>query len=81
MKKTVVENVIKEGEVVGIRVQTEDKGTFVVPVVDVRRGPKNREAAKKMLKQENIQRGSKYIKPSHSIMGYSYNASMKGTDF
>lgn len=63
----------KDGEIVGIKVETL-KETFTVPVLDVRR---NREIAELVLKGANIAKGSKYIKPSYSWYGYSYNHSMK----
>lgn len=55
---------------VGIRVETR-KDTFTIPVADVR---VNRERAEKILKAQNK---SKYMKPTYSLMGYSYQSSSK----
>lgn len=66
-------------EVIGIHVET-GKDVFTIPVADVRR---NRKQANAILKSANIHAGSKFIRPSYSLLGYSYNLSMKsnGTSF
>ncbi len=55
--------------VVGFRVQNEEKN-FVIPVLDNRYDPG---VVSAQIKANNIQRGSKYFKPSYSVLGYSYN--------
>lgn len=77
MKKTKVSRLTVEGKY-SHRIQVEthmDK--FTIPVVDVRDGEKERKAAKAIIKSSNISKGSKYITPSFSLLGYSYNHSMK----
>jgi len=57
----------------GIKVKTE-KETFVIPVVDVRDGEKERAISKSIIKAQNQ---SKFTKPSYSVMGHSYHVSRK----
>ena len=49
----------------------------LMPVWDVRDGENVRKKVENILKQRNIDRGSKYMKQSYSVVGYSYNISMK----
>lgn len=58
----------KQGDLVGIKVETE-KETFVIPVRDVR---VNRVKAEAAIKANNINTGSKFLRPSYSLMGYRY---------
>lgn len=78
MKKTVVTHLTKEYEqgiktLVGIKVQTEED-TFVIPVVDVRH---DRGKAEFILKSSRAQQGSRFMKPSYSLTGFSYQVSRK----
>lgn len=77
MKKTVVTALTKEidgkKELVGYNVKTHDD-EFRIPVVN---GVRNPQEAKEMQKALNIQTGSKFFKPSYSVLGYSYNNSRK----
>lgn len=61
-----------------IRVTKLDNGVptdrFMIPVIDVRDGKLEREAALKQLKQT---RQSKFLKPSFSLGGNSYQTSHK----
>lgn len=52
-------------------------GIKMMPVLDVRDGEKMRIKVNQIVKQLNIEKGSKFIKPSYSGWGYSYNLSMK----
>ena len=64
-----------EGEdkmIIGIQVET-DKDSFVIPVIDVRASEDARRIANQMGKQV----GSKFMKESFSVLGYSYNVSRK----
>ena len=70
-KKTNLFN--KDNQLIGIKVET-DKEQFIIPVADVRR---NRGLVESIIKASNISKGSKFFKPSFSILGYSYNHSMK----
>lgn len=63
--------------VVGIRATSRKDGEFIIPVVDVRRGQDARWKANSIIKASSIQQGSKYFRQSFSLMGYSYNKSMK----
>lgn len=80
-KRTKVEPVlIGNGEpktLVGYKVTKHEEKPFIIPVVDVRRGEKIRMIADYMQKIANIQKGSKFIKPSYSVLGFSYNAGRK----
>lgn len=49
----------------------------LMPAIDVRDGVKARKRVNDIIKQDNVQRGSKFIKPSYSFHGYTYNMSMK----
>ena len=60
----------KDKNIIGIEVTTDSK-KFVIPVADVR---VNRERAESIIKAQN---SSKFLKPSYSWKGYSYNTSMK----
>lgn len=48
-----------------------------IPVLDVRNSPEEREKIEKSIKANNKMKGSKYIKPSFSVLGHSYNDSFK----
>lgn len=48
-----------------------------VPVFDVRKSEVARERAEEQIKERNRVEGSKYIRASYSLKGYSYNMSMK----
>jgi hypothetical protein len=52
----------------------KEGGMKLMPVFDVR---DQRKKVEMILKQRNVDRGSKYFKPSYSVIGYSYNSSMK----
>lgn len=57
----------------GIKVETE-KDAFVIPVVDVRDGEDARRKAENIIKSQNK---GKFMQPSFSVMGYSYQVSRK----
>ena len=57
----------------GIKVETE-KETFVIPVVDVRDGDEARNQGERILKAANQ---SRFMRPSFSEMGRSYQVSRK----
>lgn len=66
---------VKKGEeIIGIAVETEKGDKFVIPVVSTAR---NESAVKQIEKAANIARGSKFMRPSYSVLGYSYNRSYK----
>lgn len=67
----------KDGQQVGIRVKT-DKETFDIPVADVRYSDESRKEVEAINKAANQ---SKYMKPTFSLWGYSYQSSMKPTEF
>lgn len=78
MRKTSKQTNLLNGEkLVGIRVTKFTDGIesdrFDIPVVDVRHGAASRKRVSAIIKQQNIQRGSKYFKPSYSVIGRSYN--------
>jgi hypothetical protein len=77
MKNTEVKHLKRNDELVGIRVTNTKDETFVIPVIDVRRSEKERAYADSMIKANNVQKGSKFMKPSYSWYGPSYNTSMK----
>ena len=66
--------ITKDGNIVDIKVETKTKGTFFIPVCDVR---VNRERAENLQKANNIARASIFIKPTMSWLGFTYNDSMK----
>lgn len=71
--KTVVTNLKNsDDQLVGIHVKTHED-EFTVPVVDVRRSEDQRRKAKRIMKESNRAKGSKFIRPSYSWYGYSYN--------
>lgn len=47
-------------------------------LIDARKSPKHREVVDKIIKIENARKGSKYMKPSFSGNGLSYQVSHKG---
>lgn len=65
----------KNGNHVGYRVRVKD-GSFDIPVLDSR-NPKHIERIAKTTKEVNANRGSKFMKPSYSGWGFSYNVSRK----
>ena len=75
-KKAILHVVKQSDALIGIKVQTLDE-TFTIPIIDVRNGYSQRERAEEMVKANSIQNGSKYFKPSYSVLGYSYNNSRK----
>ncbi len=46
-------------------------------VIDASESPEKRKLVEAIEKFHNKAKGSKFIKPSFSVMGYSYNASRK----
>jgi hypothetical protein len=77
MKKTEVTHLHNnKNQLVGIKVKT-DLETFTVPVLDVRRSEDERQIVEKFIKAERSHSGSKFFKPSYSLLGYSYNISKK----
>lgn len=60
----------------GIKVET-DKGSFVIPVIDVRDGESERGFVANTIKQSNVQNGSRFLRPSYSVRGLSYQNSYK----
>ncbi len=70
----------KEGMYSHEREMPEEKGVGGfkrMPVIDVRDGKNHRQRVEEILKAERINRGSKFMKPSFSVIGYSYNVSPK----
>lgn len=63
----------------GIKVET-DKQDFVIPVIDCRDGEEARKRTARTEKQVRNNRGSKFMKPSYSVMGNCYQVSHKKTD-
>ncbi len=81
MRKTKVTHLFQEytegnKTLVGIKVEKEDE-TFVVPVIDVRTSDNYRKAVQQFVKEGNATRGSRFMRPSYSVLGYSYNGSHK----
>lgn len=74
---TKTEKIFKEEKLIGYKITKQDEKPFTVPVIDVRRNEDQRRLAEYVIKQNNAQRGSRYFKPSYSILGYSYNVSRK----
>lgn len=80
--KTSQQSYVKNGDtIVGIQVTKFDNGIvdekFTIPVIDVRRGEDARRMATHITKTTNSQRGSKFMKPSYSVMGKCYQNSFK----
>lgn len=75
MKSQILKN--SNDQIVGIRITPakgrKDKRPFNIPVVDVRNGDEARQKANSMAKGTN----SRFIKPSFSGLGLSYNSSKK----
>ena len=46
-------------------------------VIDARKSPRHREVVEKVIKNENARKGSKFMKPSFSGNGLSYQVSHK----
>lgn len=81
MKKTKVTHLTREftegiNTLVGIQVETEED-KFVIPVVDVRISPEARKKAESIIKNNRAEQGSKFFRPSFSVLGRSYNVSQK----
>lgn len=64
---------IKKVKLVKEYIDGKEDDAFVIPVVDVRRGEDARRRVNEIVKQSNIQRGSKFFKPSYSVIVRSYN--------
>lgn len=58
-----------EKRLIGIKVEN-DKESFIVPIID---GVKNPQQANLAIKAVNVQTGSRFFKPSYSVLGRSYN--------
>lgn len=71
---TKVTPIIKNGNIVDLKIETKAKGTFLIPVCDVR---VNRKRAENLQKANNIAKGSRFMKPTMSWLGFTYNDSMK----
>jgi hypothetical protein len=63
----------KNKQLVGYKIET-DKDSFIIPVVDVRRNEDQRRIAERMVKNNNR---SKFMHPSFSQIGLSYQVSRK----
>ena len=61
----------------GIQVLTPSDETFMIPVIDARDDNEARLTVEAMNKDSNRVRGSKFFKPSASLIGRSYNESWK----
>jgi hypothetical protein len=66
----------KENVLVGYKIISQKDGEFTIPVLD-NRNPKHQQRIAKTFKKINSAKGSKYIKPSFSGWGFSYNVSRK----
>lgn len=74
---TEVKRITKEGKYsYGIQVKTS-KEEFVIPVIDVRDGQHERNKVNTIIKNLNFHSGSKYMRPSYSVRGLSYQISHK----
>lgn len=62
-----------------IKVSPKGKPAFFIPVIDVRDGEDQRNAAKSLLKASNMNRGSQYIKPTYTLFGENYNTNYSKT--
>lgn len=60
----------------GIKVTTKED-VFVIPVLSVRDGQPTRDRINYMAKNNNIRKGSKFMQPSYSVGGNSYQVSQK----
>lgn len=81
MKKQTQSHVFDEKEFVGIKCTISNNGQneneFIVPILDTRRSMSDKENIKIQLKQANKIKGSKFLKPSYSVIGHSYQESYK----
>lgn len=75
-KKSKYYDVKQSDALIGIKVESHNE-TFTIPIVDVTKSYSQRERAEEMIKENNIQRGSRFFKPSFSVLGHSYNNSRK----
>lgn len=66
----------KDKSLVGVEVKTEDD-KFIIPVVNVTKSDSRRKFGEKIIKSSNATKGSKYLKPSFSEWGKSYQISHK----
>ena len=67
IKRTFLLN--KKKELIGIRVEKSEGEIFDIPIADVRR---DRRQVESIVKYANIHKGSKFFKPSYSVLGYKY---------
>lgn len=61
----------------GIKVETEKRGTLVVPVIDVRDGQHARNDGNRLWKNSRVSKGSNFMRPSFSVNGNCYQSSQK----
>src|SRR6187401_982722 len=77
-RKTVTEIIPLEGKKsYGIQVLTPTDESFMIPVIDARDDEEARLTVEAMNKDANRVRGSKFFKPSSSLIGRSYNENWK----
>ena len=62
---------------VGVKVTSKQDGDFTVPVVDARRSENQRAIASEIKRQNNFSKGSRFMHPSYSVIGKSYQVSHK----
>lgn len=78
MRKTTEIQVLKGNPLLRshvIKVTPVTNPTFYIPVVDVRDGDEQRDLAIGMIKENNRNKGSKYMKPTITgLLGESYNS-------
>lgn len=81
MKTSKSETIIQNNVIIGIKVSKFNDNVkddeFVIPVVNVKNGEASREKANNIIKQVNRQMGSKFMRPSYSVIGGCYQNSHK----
>lgn len=81
MKKQIQSTVLNGNQQVGIKCtvlnngQNEDE--FIVPVLYSTRSDSERAIVNNQIRLNNKNKGSKFMKPSFSVMGHSYQESYK----
>lgn len=60
------------------RIAKDKDGTEIkVPVIDMRESEQHRKIGESFLKLDRINRGSKFLRPTFSVVGRSYQVSQK----
>lgn len=61
----------------GIKIKKANGDQFEIPIVNMTVSESEERRGNRIIKASNRQQGSKFFRPTNSLLGYSYNESFK----